>query len=82
MVTTYVLIKTLRGHTTRAIDELRKFSEIELSAQVTGKYDLVIRIKNSDPEQIDNILTKIRTIDGVTAANTFTPELWPRRWTH
>jgi len=73
MFPTYVLIKAQRDHVTHVVEELRKFSEIEFSAQITGRYDLVMRIKNTNPEQIYNIVNKIRTINGVTATNTFTP---------
>ena len=73
MFPTYVLIKAQRDHVTHVVEELRKFNEIEFSAQVTGRYDLVMRIKNTNPEQIYNIVNKIRTINGVTTTNTFTP---------
>ena len=35
----------------QVVEELRKYSEIEFSAPVTGRYDIIMRIKNSNPEQ-------------------------------
>ena len=72
MFPTYVFAKVQRDRLPHVVEELRKFSEIELSAQVTGRYDVVMRIKATNPEQIYNIVNKIRTIHGVNATNTFT----------
>jgi DNA-binding Lrp family transcriptional regulator len=72
MFPTYVFAKIQRDGLAHVVEELRKFSEIEFSAQVTGRYDVVMRIKASNPEQVYNIVNKIRTIKGVNATNTFT----------
>ena len=72
MFPTYVFAKVQRDRVPQVVEELRKFSEIEFSAQVTGRYDIVIRIKGSNPEQIYNMVNKIRSIHGVNATNTFT----------
>src|SRR5208282_5490062 len=42
------------------------------SAPVTGRYDIVMRLKTNNPEQIYNLVNKIRTIHGVNLTNTFT----------
>jgi DNA-binding Lrp family transcriptional regulator len=54
------------------VEELRKYSEIEFSAPVTGRYDIIMRIKNTNPEQLTNTISKIRTIHGVNGTNTVT----------
>ena len=72
MFPTYVFAKVQRDRLPHVVEELRKFSEIEFSAQVTGRYDIVMRIKASNPEQVYSIVNKIRTIHGVNATNTFT----------
>ena len=72
MFPTYVFAKVQRDQVNHVVEELRKFSELEFSSQVTGRYDIVIRIKASTPEQIYSIVNKIRTIHGVNATNTFT----------
>ncbi len=71
MFPTYVFAKVQRDRVPRVVEELRKYSEIEFSAQVTGRYDLVMRLNTNIPEQIYNIVNKIRAIQGVHATNTF-----------
>ncbi len=68
---TYVFAKVQRDRLPHVVEELRKFGEIELSSQVTGRYDLVIRLNTSIPEQVYNIVNRIRAIHGVHATNTF-----------
>ncbi len=72
MFPTYVFAKVQRDRVPQVVEELRKYSEIEFSAPVTGRYDIIMRIKNSNPEQLINTINKIRTINGVNATNTFT----------
>jgi DNA-binding Lrp family transcriptional regulator len=72
MFPTYVFAKVQRDQVNHVVEELRKFNDIEFSAQVTGRYDLVMRIKASNPEQIYSIVNKIRSIHGINATNTFT----------
>ena len=72
MFPTYVFAKVQRDRLPQVVEELRKYSDIEFSAQVTGRYDIVMRIKGSNPEQVYNIVNKIRGIHGVNSTNTFT----------
>jgi DNA-binding Lrp family transcriptional regulator len=72
MFPTYVFAKVQRDQVHHVVEELRKISEIEFSSQVTGRYDIVMRLKTNNPEQIYNLVNKIRTIHGVNATNTFT----------
>jgi len=72
MFPTYVFAKVQRDRVPHVVEELRKFSEIEFSAQATGRYDVIMRIKASSPEQVYSIVNRIRTIHGVNATNTFT----------
>ena len=72
MFPTYVFCKVQRDRVPQVVEELRKYSEIEFNAQVTGRYDIVMRIKTSNPEQLYNTINKIRSIHGVNATNTFT----------
>ncbi len=72
MFPTYVLAKVQRDRVPQVVEELRKYSEIEFSAPVTGRYDIIMRINNSNPEQLTNTINRIRTIHGVNATNTFT----------
>ena len=72
MFPTYVFAKVQRDRVPQVVEELRKYSEIEFSAPVTGRYDIIMRIKNSNPEQLTNTINKIRSIHGVNATNTIT----------
>ncbi len=69
---TYVFARVQRDRVQQVVEELRKFSEIEFSALVTGRYDIVMRIKTSNPEQLYSTINKIRSIHGVNATNSFT----------
>jgi DNA-binding Lrp family transcriptional regulator len=72
MFPTYVFAKVQRDRVPQVVEELRKYSDIEFSAPVTGRYDIIMRIKNSNPEQLINTINKIRTIHGVNGTSTFT----------
>jgi DNA-binding Lrp family transcriptional regulator len=72
MFPTYVFAKVQRDRVPQVVEELRKYSEIEFSAPVTGRYDIIMRIKNTNPEQLTSTINKIRSIHGVTATNTIT----------
>lgn len=72
MFPTYVFAKVHRDRVQQVVEELRKYSEIEFSAPVTGRFDIVMRIKTSNPEQLYSTINKIRSIHGVNATSTFT----------
>lgn len=70
--TTYVLANVQHDQLPHVVEELRKFSEIEFSAKVTGRYDVVMRLRTTIPEQVYKIINRIRSIRGVNATNTLT----------
>lgn len=70
--TTYVLAKVQHDHLAHVVEELRKLGEIEFSAKVTGRYDVVMRLHTTIPEQVYKIVNRIRAIRGINATNTFT----------
>ncbi len=72
MFPTYVFAKVQHDRVPQVVEELRKYSEIECSSQVTGRYDILMRIKASNPEQLYSTINRIRSIHGVNATNTFT----------
>jgi DNA-binding Lrp family transcriptional regulator len=67
-----VFAKVQRYRVPQVVEELRKYSDIEFSAPVTGRYDIIMRIKNSNPEQVYSIVNKIRSIHGVNGTSTMT----------
>ncbi len=50
---------------------LRKHELVEEVDMITGNYDIIIRIRASDIEQLDNFVTKyLRNIDGIDKTET------------
>ncbi|MFC1487966.1 Lrp/AsnC ligand binding domain-containing protein [Thermoproteota archaeon] len=72
MFPTYVFAKVQRDRVPQVVEELRKNSDIEFSAQVTGRYDIVMRMKSSNPEQLYSTVDRIRSIHGINTTHTFT----------
>lgn len=72
MFPTYMFAKVQRDRVQQVVEELRKYSEIEFSAPVTGRYDIVLRLKAGNPEQLYSTINKIRSIHGVNATHTCT----------
>jgi DNA-binding Lrp family transcriptional regulator len=60
----------VRGGITRAISQLRKINNIESVTPVTGRFDLVIKLRTNEPRKIFNIIEKIRQIRGITSTQT------------
>jgi DNA-binding Lrp family transcriptional regulator len=60
----------VRGGITRAISQLRKINSIESVTPVTGRFDLVIKLRTNEPRKIFNIVEKIRQIRGITSTQT------------
>ena len=72
MFPTYVFARVQRDRVQQVVEELRKYNEIEFSAPVTGRYDIVLRLKTSNPEQLYSTINKIRNINGIKATHTCT----------
>jgi DNA-binding Lrp family transcriptional regulator len=67
MVKAYILIKTSSGMGDHVLKELLKLSVTEEAHKVFGPFDIVLEVTARDVEAIvDILLTKIRTIDGLT----------------
>jgi len=54
----------------QAISQLKHISNIESITPVTGRFDLVIKLKTNDPERAFNTIEKIREIEDITATQT------------
>jgi DNA-binding Lrp family transcriptional regulator len=60
----------VKGGITRSISQLRKISSIESVIPVTGRFDLVIKLRTNEPNKTFNIVEKIRKIKGIASTQT------------
>ncbi len=60
----------VKGGITRAISQLRKVNNVESVTPVTGRFDLVIKLRTNEPNKTFNIVEKIRKIKGITSTQT------------
>src|SRR5213083_590984 len=60
----------VRGGITRAISQLQKINSVETVTPVTGRLDLVIKLRTNEPHKAFNIVEKIRKIKGITSTQT------------
>ncbi len=60
----------VKGGVTRAISQLRKINNVESVIPVTGRFDLVIKLRTNEPNKTFNIVEKIRKIKGIASTQT------------
>jgi len=60
----------VKGGITRAIIQLRKINNVESVTPVTGRFDLVIKLRTNEPKKTFNIVEKIRRIKGIASTQT------------
>ncbi len=71
MVKSYVLIKAKTGFVQSALEKIRKIKKIEKADSVTGKYDVIVKIKVEETNEILNIVAgKIQDIEGIDETKT------------
>ncbi|HEY4822982.1 MAG TPA: Lrp/AsnC ligand binding domain-containing protein [Candidatus Bathyarchaeia archaeon] len=66
----YVFATVNPVHAKKVVEELNKNENIDLVAPVTGRFDLALRIKQTNPEQIYQIVKWIRQVPGVQSTQT------------
>jgi len=54
----------------QAISQLKHIPNIESITPVTGRFDLVIKLRTNDPEKAFNTIERIREIEDITATQT------------
>jgi DNA-binding Lrp family transcriptional regulator len=59
-----------KGELGHIVNQLRRVSNIDSVTPVTGRFDLVIRLKTNEPIKALNTVEKIRSISGITATQT------------
>ncbi len=69
---TYVFATVNSGRSTKVVEELKRNSQIDLIAPVTGRYDLVLRLKPNTPHNVYQTLKEIREISDVRTTDSHT----------
>jgi len=69
---TYVFATVNPGRATKVVEELKRNSQIDFIAPVTGRYDLVLRLKPNTPEQVYIAIQQIRAVHDIRTTNTHT----------
>jgi nitrate reductase NapAB chaperone NapD len=69
---TYVFATVNTGRVTKVVEELKRNSQIDIIAPVTGRYDLVLRLKPNTPSNVYQTVKEIREISDVRTTDTHT----------
>ncbi len=67
---TSLVFANVRRGIHQAISQLKHIPNVESITPVTGRFDLVIKLRTNDPEKAFNAIEKIREIDDITATQT------------
>src|SRR3989304_4883618 len=67
----YVFATVNPGQAKKVVEELRNTQNIDLVAPVTGRFDLVLRIKPTTPEQIYETVANVRKLQGIQQTQTY-----------
>src|SRR5437016_4716113 len=59
-----------KGELGHIVSQLKRVGNIESVTPVTGRFDLVIRLKTNEPIKAFNTVEKIRSITGITSTQT------------
>src|SRR6266699_1358880 len=69
---TYVFATVNPGRSTDVVEELKRNSQIDMIAPVTGRYDLVLRLKPNTPHNVYQTVKEIRNISDIRTTDTHT----------
>jgi hypothetical protein len=67
---TYVFATVNPGHSNQVVEELKRNTNIDFVAPVTGRFDLVLRLKQAAPDQVFQWVQSIRQIKGIQSTHT------------
>ena len=70
MIKAYILIKTYVGNIKAVLDEMRKLRDVESIAVVAGDYDIIVKAKVNNLEELMELTDQIHSIKGVKRTNT------------
>ena len=66
----YILLNCNAGAELDLISELKKLSEVTEVNGIWGKYDIFLKVCSEDPDDIDQIVSKLRNHKGITKSYT------------
>ncbi len=67
---TSLIFANVKSRTHQIITQLKHIPNIESITPVTGRFDLVIKLRTNDPEKAFNAIEKIREIEDITHTQT------------
>jgi uncharacterized protein with GYD domain len=67
---TYVFATVNPGRVQNVVEELKRNSQIDFIAPLSGRYDLALRLKTTNPEQVYQAVNKIRAISDIRSTHT------------
>ena len=66
MVQAYVLIQTEVGKAAQVADEVRKIPGVESADDVTGPYDVIVKVAADDVDALGKlVVARVQGIDGI-----------------
>lgn len=70
-ISAFVFVDVVGDHTKSALKTITRIDGVKTVWPVTGPYDLIVQIEAESVEKMnDGILSRIRTVDGVTKTST------------
>lgn len=66
----YILLTCNTGSETSLISELKKLPEVKEVNGVWGKYDIFLKVSTDNPQGIDKVVSKLRTLKDITSSYT------------
>ena len=67
---TSFIFANCKGAITNTINQIRRISNVETVTPVTGRFDLVIKLRTNEPTKAFNVLERIRDIKNITNTQT------------
>ena len=60
----------VKGGIARAISQIRRINSVESVIPVTGRFDLIIKLRTNEPNRAFNIVEKVRKVKGISSTQT------------
>jgi len=60
----------VKGGIARAISQIQRINSVESVIPVTGRFDLIIKLRTNEPNRAFNIVEKIRKVKGISSTQT------------
>ncbi len=67
---TSFIFANCKGAITNTINQIRRISSVETVTPVTGRFDLVIKLRTNEPTKAFNALERVRSIKAITNTQT------------